>query len=217
MARDQRELSDAHWAKLQPLLPPQRPATGRPNKDHRLILEAIVWLGRTGAPWRDLPACYGPWETVASRFYRWRRQGVFDHLLAEVQRLADACGKLQWLVHFVDGSVVRAHQYAAGARRPARQAGQQRGSHAHPQDEALGRSRGGLSTKLHLRVEGGGRPLVILATAGQRHEVTQLEALLDGGAVKRTGPDGRAGPGRPRRRPAKLAGDKGYSDTSARR
>src|SRR6266540_5080846 len=108
MARDKRELTDAQWATLAPLLPPQRPATGRPNKDHRLILEAIVWLGRTGAPWRDLPACYGPWETVASRFYRCRRQGVFDHLLAEVQRLADACGKLQWLVHFVDGSVVRA-------------------------------------------------------------------------------------------------------------
>jgi transposase len=74
-----------------------------------------------------------------------------------------------------------------------------------------------LSTKLHLRVEGGGRPLVMLATAGQRHEVTQLEALLDGGTVKRTGPDGRAGRGRPRRRPVKLAGDKGYSYPSARR
>jgi transposase len=74
-----------------------------------------------------------------------------------------------------------------------------------------------LSTKLHLRVEGGGRPLVILATPGQRHEVTQLERLLDGGAVKRTGPDGRPGRGRPRTRPAKLAGDKGYSFPSARR
>jgi transposase len=66
-------------------------------------------------------------------------------------------------------------------------------------------------------VEGGGRPLVVPATAGQRHEVTQLGALLDGGTVKRTGPDGRAGRGRPRRRPAKLAGDKGYSYPSARR
>jgi transposase len=117
MARSTRELTDAQWAALQPLLPPQRPATGRPSKDHRLILEAIIWLDRTGAPWRDLPACYGPWRTVASRFYRWRRQGVFDHLLAEAQRLADARGELDWLLHFVDGSVVRAHQHAAGARR----------------------------------------------------------------------------------------------------
>src|SRR6266508_3608180 len=106
----------------------------------------------------------------------------------------------------------------ARRRRPPRPGarGPQKGT-THPPDEALGRSRGGLSTKLHLRVEGGGRPLVVLATAGQRHEVTQLEALLDGGAVKRTGPDGRAGRGRPRQRPARLAGDKGYSYPSARR
>jgi hypothetical protein len=76
MARQTGELTDAQWAALRPLPPPQRPATGRPNKDHRLILEAIIWLDRTDAPWRDLPCQYGPWKTVASRFYRWRRQGV---------------------------------------------------------------------------------------------------------------------------------------------
>ncbi len=69
---------------------------------------------------------------------------------------------------------------------------------------------------MHLRVEGGGRPLVILATPGQRHEVTQLGRLLEAGAVKRTAPDGRPGRGRPRRRPAALVGDKGYSYPSAR-
>jgi transposase len=74
-----------------------------------------------------------------------------------------------------------------------------------------------VSTKLHLRTDGGGRPLVILATPGQRHEVTQLQRLLDAGAVKRTGPDGRPGRGRPRTRPAKLVGDKGYSYPSVRR
>jgi hypothetical protein len=74
-----------------------------------------------------------------------------------------------------------------------------------------------LSTKLHLRTDRGGRPLVLLATPGQRHEVTQLERLLDGGAVKHTGPDGRPGRGRLRKRPAKLAGDKGYSYRSVRR
>ena len=117
MAREERELTDARWAVLKPLLPPQRPTTGRPNKDHRQVLEAIVWLLRTGAPWRDLPDSFGPWRTVASRFYRWRRQGVFDRLLAEITRRADVLGELDWLVHYVDGSVVRAHQHAAGARR----------------------------------------------------------------------------------------------------
>jgi transposase len=78
MARTIRELTDAQRAKLAPLLPPQRPKMGRPPKDHRLIVEAIVWLDRTGAPWRDLPAEFGSWETVASRLYRWRRRGVWD-------------------------------------------------------------------------------------------------------------------------------------------
>ncbi len=120
MARTTRELSDGQWAELAPLLPPQRPRMGRPPKDHRLIVEAIVWLDRAGAPWRDLPAHFGPWATVASRFYRWRRQGVWDRVLAALQADADARGELDWLLHVVDGSVVRAHQHAAGARhRPA--------------------------------------------------------------------------------------------------
>jgi transposase len=75
---------------------------------------------------------------------------------------------------------------------------------------------GGLTTKLHLRVEGGGRPLVVLATAGQRHEAPLLPMLLDAGAVKRTGPDGRPGRGRPRRRPDRLVADKGYSYPTVR-
>jgi transposase len=74
-----------------------------------------------------------------------------------------------------------------------------------------------LSTKLHLRTDGTGRPLVLLVTPGQGHEITQLERLLDGGGVTRSQPDGRPGRGRPRKRPAKVAGDKGYSYLSARR
>jgi transposase len=116
MARTEPELTDAQWAALEPLLPPQRPATGRPNNDHRQVVEAMVWLARTGSRWRDLPAEYGSWKTVASRFYRWRRDGLFERLLAEVHRRADACGELDWLCHDVDGSVIRAHQHAAGAR-----------------------------------------------------------------------------------------------------
>jgi transposase len=128
MARTEPELTDAQWAALEPLLPPQRPATGRPNNDHRQVVEAMVWLARTGSPWRDLPAEYGSWRTVASRFYRWRRDGVFEQLLAEVHRRADACGELDWLCHYVDGSVVRAHQHAAGARHQPAREDQKRGS-----------------------------------------------------------------------------------------
>ena len=99
--------------------------------------------------------------------------------------------------------------------RPARK-DLKRGSSTHKM-RAWGTSRGGLSTKLHLRTDGGGRPLVILATPGQRHEVTQLQALLGAAAVKASQPDGR--PGRVGRAsgPGKLVADKGYSFPSARR
>jgi transposase len=117
MSRTERELTDAPWAKLAPLLPPQRPRMGRPPEDHRLIVEAIVSLDRTGVPWRDLPGEFGSWATLASRFYRWRRQGVWDRVLQALQADADARGELDWLLQFIDGSVVRAHQHAAGARR----------------------------------------------------------------------------------------------------
>ena len=114
------ELTDEQWGRLKPLLPPQRSARGRPAVDHRRIVNGLLWVLRTGAPWRDLPERYGPWQTVATRFYRWRKAGVWDRLLAAVQEIADAQGKVNWQVHYVDGTVVRAHQHAAGVKRGAR-------------------------------------------------------------------------------------------------
>lgn len=111
------DLSDAQWERLQLLLPPQKPKTGRPAHDHRTIINGILWVLRTGAPWRDLPERYGPWQTVASRFYRWRKAGIWDGVLALLQQQADAAGELDWEVHYVDGTIVRAHQHAAGAKR----------------------------------------------------------------------------------------------------
>jgi transposase len=109
------ELSDAQWARLEPLLPPEKP--GRPNDDHRRILNGILWILNSGAPWRDLPRHYGRVGTVSSRFYRWRRSGLWQRVLEALQAQADAAGLLDWDLHFVDASVVRAHQHAAGARR----------------------------------------------------------------------------------------------------
>lgn len=116
MAR-RHELTDEQFARLAPLLPPQRPATGRPNHDHRTVLNGILWRLKTGAPWRDLPARYGNWQTVYSRFRRWQRAGVWARVLAALQAEGDANGALDWALHFVDGTVVRAHQHAAGARK----------------------------------------------------------------------------------------------------
>jgi transposase len=110
------ELTDAQWDRLRPLLPPQKPHTGRPASDHRTVINGILWILRTGSPWRALPDRYGSWKTVSSRFYRWQRAGVWNRVLSDVQRQADTEGRLDWSLHFVDSTVVRAHQHAAGAK-----------------------------------------------------------------------------------------------------
>src|SRR5260370_827517 len=82
------ELTDEQWEKLYPLLPPQKPIVGRPAQDHRLILNGILWIVRTVAPWRDLPERYGPWGTVASRFYRWVNAGKKPATTSSEEELA---------------------------------------------------------------------------------------------------------------------------------
>jgi transposase len=113
------ELSDEQWGRFAPLLPPERPVTGRPNKPHRTIVNAILWRLATGVPWRDLPARYGPWRTVYARFRRWQQAGIWDRALAALQAEADAAGDLDWSLHFLDGTTIRAHQHAAGAKKGA--------------------------------------------------------------------------------------------------
>jgi transposase len=111
------ELTERQWNQLKPLLPPQKPHTGSPSKDHRMVINGILWVLRTGAPWRDLPERYGCWSTVSGRFYHWRKIGLWQQILELLQQQADEQGKLNWQIHFVDGSVIRAHQHAAGAKR----------------------------------------------------------------------------------------------------
>ena len=108
------ELTDKAWAQLAPLLPGNQRRGGR-WRDHRTVINGISWKLRTGAPWRDLPERYGPWQTCYDRFVRWRRDDTWDRLLAHVQTKSDAVGELEWVV-CVDASSVRAHQHAAGAR-----------------------------------------------------------------------------------------------------
>jgi transposase len=110
-------LTDKQWQGIAPLLPPQKPRIGRPANDHRTVVDGIRWILRTGAPWRDLPERYGKWQTVANRFYRWQKAGIWDRLFADILRQADMAGQIDWTVHYVDGTVVRAHQHAAGAKK----------------------------------------------------------------------------------------------------
>jgi transposase len=165
MARTEPELTDAQWAALKLLLPPQRPSTGRPNNEHRRSWRRWCGWPAPARPGATSPGRYGCWKTVAGRLYRWRRGGVFERLLAEVHRRADGCGELDWLCHYVDGSVVGAHQHAAGARHAPAPEDRNRGR--APAGCGTGASRGGLSTKLHLRTDGRGRPLVLLVTRGR--------------------------------------------------
>lgn len=109
------EMTDTAWATVEPLLPTNG-GRGQQWRDHRQVLNGILWKLRTGAPWRDLPERYGPWRTVHARFVRWQRDGTWERLLTHVQTKSDAVGNVSWEVS-IDSSLVRAHQHAAGARK----------------------------------------------------------------------------------------------------
>ena len=112
------DLTDAQWERLAPLLPPERSGKkGHPYRPHRPVLNGILWIQRTGAPWRDLPEHYPPFGTCHDRLVRWQRSGVWEKVLQALLAEADADGELAWVHAAVDSTTVRAHQHAAGARR----------------------------------------------------------------------------------------------------
>lgn len=105
------ELSDSEWKRLEPLLPLERGRRGRPSQlPNRVFLNAILYIAKTGAPWRDLPERFGSWQTIHSRFTRWNERGVLDAILNEFKKDADHESNM------VDGSYTRAHQDAAGGK-----------------------------------------------------------------------------------------------------
>ena len=109
-------LSDEDWAWLEPLLPNSDGVRGRPFRDHRQVLEGIVFRYRTGCAWRDLPDEFGPWQTVWKRHHRFSLDGTWDRILTALQAQADAAGDLDWVVS-VDSSIHRVHQHGATAGR----------------------------------------------------------------------------------------------------
>jgi transposase len=108
------DLGEVVWGRIAHLLPEGGRRGGR-WREHRQVVRSILWKLRTGAPWRDVPECYGPWQTCYDRFVRWRRDGTWDRLLAHVQGEAHAEGEVVWEVS-VDSTTCRAHQHASGAR-----------------------------------------------------------------------------------------------------
>ena len=104
-------LRDDQWERLKEFVPGGRKGKRGPRTDNRRFLNALLWMARSGARWRDLPAHLGDSDTVKRRYYRWIEMGVLDAILAALAREAD----LEWLM--TDSTIVRAHQHAAGARR----------------------------------------------------------------------------------------------------
>ncbi|MFJ3955806.1 IS5 family transposase [Streptomyces sp. Je 1-4] len=191
------------WDRIEPLMPAD-PVRGRRWADHRRTLEAIAWKYRTCSPWRDLPGELGSFQTAHKRLLRWAVDGTWERIFTAVLAAADADDDVGWTVS-VDSTVCRAHQHAAGAskRGPAER--------SEPTDHGLGRSRGGLSTKVHLASDGRARPLALVVTAGQAGDAPAFEAVMARIRVPR------AGLGRPRTRPTAVLADRAYSSRAIRR
>jgi transposase len=109
------ELMDEQWVLVEPHIPRSEARTGRPPKDRRLMLNGIFWVLCTGAPWRDLPERFGPWQTVYDKFCKWRKSGVFARIIEILQIKLDQQGLIDWDLWCVDGASVRAARAAAGA------------------------------------------------------------------------------------------------------
>ena len=109
------ELTDEQWSAVRPLIPRSNARTGRPPSDPRLMLNGIFWILGTGAPWRDLPERFGPWQTAYDHFRKWRKAGVFAAIIEALQVKLDSQGYIDWELWCVDGSSVRAARAAAGA------------------------------------------------------------------------------------------------------
>ncbi len=146
-------LSDPLWDKLSALM--QHFGRIYYKAEHRLTLEGILYHMRTGIPWRELPTEFGKWNRVFQRFNAWSKSGILHLIFKWLSRYSDT----EWL--FIDGTIVRAHQHSAGA--------------ASESDEALGKSRGGRSTKIHLAVDSYGLPVHFELSGGQTSDIVHGE------------------------------------------
>ena len=149
-------LSETEWNIIRPILPNK--SRGIPRVDDRRVLNGIFWVLRSGAPWRDLPDRYGPYTTCYNRFVRWRRAGVWDQIMERVAAAHDAA------VQMIDTSVIRVHQHGACIANGSRQ--------------HIGRSRGGLTCKIHVVVDANGLPVRLGLTCGQAHDNRLCSTLL---------------------------------------
>ncbi|XWN34983.1 MAG: IS5 family transposase [Roseivirga sp.] len=171
-AYQRHDISDEVWNKLAPHLPGRAGAWGGVAKDNRKFINAVFWILRTGAPWRDLPPHYGEWNNTNRRFCRWRDNGTWEKLLELLSDEPD----YTWLM--IDASHIKVHPHGTGAVGG---------------NEAMNRTKGGFNTKLHLAVDASGMPLRAIITAGTEADCKQgVELLKDlpaGGVIADRGYD----------------------------
>jgi len=149
-------LTDELWSKLKVILLEDRVY----NKfEHRQTMEGILYRLRVGCPWRDLPECFGLWNTIYRRFLLWSRKGILMRLFKTLSSDTD----VEW--EFIDGSYVKAHQHSAGA--------------ASEQPQAIGLSRGGNTSKIHLAVDSYGLPIEFIITGGEVHDSKAANELIE--------------------------------------
>lgn len=148
-------LTDEHWSKLRAILLEDR-VYDKP--EHRNTMEGILYRMRVGCPWRDIPESFGLWNTIFRRFLLWSRKGILQRLFKKLISEPD----FEWI--FIDGSIVKAHQHSAGASSKA--------------DEAIGKSKGGNTSKIHLAVDSYGLPIEFTITGGQLHDSKAAKPLI---------------------------------------
>ncbi|CAN5468649.1 IS5-like element ISLpl3 family transposase [soil metagenome] len=157
MTHTRHTFTDEEWERIDPLLPPCK---GRPGGEQRTFFNALLWMARTGAPWRDLPERLGKWNVVYQRYAYWCDKGHFERLFQGMQQ-----PDMEEVM--LDSICCRAHQASAGALKKS-----------GPQ--AIGITRGGLNTKIHAVCDALGNPLRFVLTPGQRHDSKPVPELLDG-------------------------------------
>lgn len=151
------ELSDASWELIKDLVSPEQ-KMGRPRSYDRLVLHGILWILCSGAAWRDLPERFGPWSTVYQRFRDWRDDGTFDRILERLHIRLNQEGLIDLDTWMIDSTAVRATRASSGAGKKGPE---------EPLDHVLGRSRGGLTTKIHMVCDANGVPLRFMLSPGQ--------------------------------------------------
>lgn len=192
-------LTDQEWNAIRVFLPAERNGKrGRPWKDHRLVISGILWVIRVGCAWRDLPGHFGKWQTVYKRFNRWRREGLWDRVWEKILKRFDSKQLISRDLWCVDSSVIRAHRCAAGGSIKHRK---------NPNENGLGRSKGGYSTKVHLMCDQNGIPLGVTVTAGERGEAPEFPNVFQSTPLSIH---------QWSKRPYAIAGDKAYSSQAIR-